>query len=98
MTIEVRVRAQARTDIDRAARWHESKQVGLGQEFLDEVEAAFARIADNPKSYAELHRSARRALLRRFPFGVFYRLVGDVAVVVAVTHSSRDPNEWQRRT
>jgi plasmid stabilization system protein ParE len=98
VTVEVRIRAKARADIDRAARWHETKRRGLGREFLKEVEAAFTRIAENPKPYAELHRSIRRALLRRFPFGVFYHLSGGIAVVVAVMHSSRDPNEWQART
>jgi plasmid stabilization system protein ParE len=98
VTLKVRVRSRARTDIDRAAHWHESRRAGLGDEFLNEVEATFARITENPESYAEVYRSTRRALLRRFPFGVFYRVLGETAIVVAVMHSSRNPDEWEART
>ena len=85
-------------DIDSAARWHESKQAGLGEEFFNEVGTAFLRIAGDRKSPVELHRSIRRVLLRRFPFGVYYDLSGETAVIIAVMHSSRCPNAWQTRT
>jgi plasmid stabilization system protein ParE len=40
---------------------------------------------------------ARRVILRRFPYGVFYEIHGDEVVVLACFHSSRDPREWQER-
>jgi plasmid stabilization system protein ParE len=39
----------------------------------------------------------RRALLRRFPYAVYFAVERDVVVILAVLHVSRDPAEWQRR-
>jgi plasmid stabilization system protein ParE len=40
----------------------------------------------------------RRALLSRFPFGIFYRLEGGaVVVVLAILHGSRRPRSWGER-
>ena len=40
----------------------------------------------------------RRALLRRFPYALFFRIVDDAVFVMACFHSSRDPRIWQHRT
>jgi toxin ParE1/3/4 len=38
-----------------------------------------------------------RALMQRFPFGVFYVLTQTHIVVVAVLHAARDPRVWGNR-
>ena len=98
MSLEVRVRSRARTDIYEAANWYESQRKGLGGDFLDEIASTFARIFESPTLYPEIHRGIRRVVLRRFPFGVFYQLRTDVVVVIAVMHASRDPRRWRERT
>jgi plasmid stabilization system protein ParE len=45
-----------------------------------------------------LHRETRRAVVRRFPFGVFYKVEEASIVVVAVMHGSRHPKQWKQRT
>ena len=57
-----------------AALSYEQQQRGLGQDFLDEALGVFKRLAEMPLCYELVHRSARRALLRRFPFAVFYTI------------------------
>lgn len=98
MSFEVRVRKQAQADIDEAARWYESQRPGLGGEFLDEILSAFSLLSEHPEAAPEVHRSTRRTLIKRFPFGIFYRVIGPHVVVMAVMHSSRDPRGWQERT
>jgi plasmid stabilization system protein ParE len=98
VTIQVNVRRAAQRDIDEAARWYESQQSGLGDAFLDEFQAASSRISEAPLAYPEVGRSTRRALLQRFPFGIYYRLTDDSAVVLAVMHGSRDPQRWKQRS
>jgi plasmid stabilization system protein ParE len=98
VTLEVRIRPEAERDMIEAASWYEQQQRGLGREFLDEALAVFMRLADSPLGHELVHRSARRALLRRFPFAVFYALEGGVVLVVGVLHGSRHPRHWMRRT
>lgn len=68
----------------------------LGLEFLDELRAAYDRIADGLLKYQLLRSTIRRAFLKRFPYAVYFSIEGHVIVVAAVLHASRDPSEWQR--
>jgi toxin ParE1/3/4 len=84
-------------DVEAAFEWYENERPGLGLEFLDELRASYNRIADGPLKYQELRGGIRRALLRRFPYAVYFAIEGGIVVVGAVLHASRDPAEWQRR-
>ena len=83
-------------DIEAAFAWYESEEPDLGFEFLEEVRAAYQRILEGPFKYQELRSGIRRALTRRFPYGVYFSIEGDVVVIVAVLHTARDPARWQR--
>jgi len=89
VTLEVRLRPEAEMDMAGAAVWYEARRPGLGQEFLDCVRATFDAIAERPNMCSIVHRRTRRALLHRFPFGVYYRIETDAIVVIAVMHGSR---------
>ena len=98
MTPDVRLRPEAERDLLDAASWYEEQQSGLGHQFLDESLATFSTIAERPFLYPSVHRNTRRALIHRFPFGVYYRVGGAIVVVVAIMHGSRDPQNWKKRT
>jgi len=93
----VRLRREADQDLAAAASWYQQQRHGLGQEFLDEFMAVCARLSESPSMYPTVHRKTSRALLNRFPFGVFFRMVGSDVVIVAVMHGSRNPNRWRGR-
>jgi toxin ParE1/3/4 len=97
VTHAVAIRPEAEAEILEAYQWYEQGTEGLGLEFMRAVEACLAAIERHPKGYPVVHREVRRALLRRFPYGLFYLLDGDNIVVIACFHASRDPKEWQRR-
>lgn len=95
--IEVIVRPAAAADIDEAFVWYEHQRPGLGEEFLTAVQATRESIAAHPAMYPVIHRDTRRALLHRFPYGIFYRIYGEAIVVVACMHPRRDTARWKSR-
>ena len=97
MTLPVHLRPEAEADLEDAAAWYEKQRAGLGQDLLDEALAAFDAISGNPALYPVVHRRTRRALMRRFPFGIYYQVEADLVVVIAVMHGSRHPQRWQSR-
>lgn len=100
MTVtEYRLISEPRADLDVEAAfdWYENERPGLGLEFLDELRAAYKRIAAGPLKYQDLRSGIRRALLKRFPYAVYFVVEDDVVVVLAVLRASRHPAEWQRR-
>ena len=96
----LRIRPQARDDLEAVARWYEAQQKGLGRHFLGEVRLAFQRIRLNPEAYPVLYRGTRRALISRFPYGVIFLSAPEHngIVVLAVQHRGRDPRLWRQRS
>ena len=84
-------------EVEAAFAWYEGEEPGLGFEFVEELRAAYQRILDHPFAYHDLRSGIRRALTRRFPYAVFFSVEGETVVILAVLHTARDPEEWQRR-
>ena len=97
MSLKVCLRPEAETDIEAAAAWYDRQRRGLGEEFLDEVLNVCKTISEHPRLYPVVHRHTRRAIIRRFPFGIYFRIEETGIVVIAVMHGSRHPKQWQRR-
>jgi len=91
------VRPSAAADLDEAFLWDEGQRAGLGHEFLDAVQQVFEGLVENPQLHRVVHRDTRHALVRRFPYGVFYRIIGDNTVVIGCLHGSRNPRRWKGR-
>ena len=70
---------------------------GLGSEFLRAVRAAFALIRRNPEQFPRVRGDIRRALVRRFPYAVYYVVEPDHVSVFAVIHTRQHPRRWQSR-
>ena len=91
------IRPEAEADLVNARDWYERQRGGLGAEFLLCVEEVLERIGRTPEMHAVVYEGVRRALTRRFPYVVYYRMEGNEVVVLGIFHTSRDPREWQSR-
>lgn len=91
-------RPAARQDFLDACAWYDEQIAGLGARFERAVERTLEQIAAVPAVYGVVHRDVRRALVRPFPYGVFYRIRPDAIHVLAIMHGRRDPSLWESRT
>jgi len=91
------IRPEAEADLATARDWYERQRARLGAELLLCVEEVLERIGRTPEMYRVVHHDIRRVLTRRFPYAVYYRIVGNDVVVLGILHMHRDPREWQSR-
>ena len=91
------VRPAAEDDIEEAALWYELRSPGLGADFLRAVDVCFEEIPRSPESFQQIHKSARRARIRRFPYAAYFASTASGVQIVACMHAKRDPRIWQRR-
>ena len=75
----------------------EERGRGLGRDLLDEVERVVALLCEFPEIGERLDESRRRFPLRRFPFGIIYRVEGDTLRILAVAHRRQRPGYWRQR-
>jgi plasmid stabilization system protein ParE len=97
VTLPVVLRDEALVEFDEAFDTYEGQQAGLGVDFVARVQQVFDRIAVNPKMHSIVFADIRNALVKRFPYCVFYRTEAARVEVIAVFHSKRDPSIWQGR-
>jgi plasmid stabilization system protein ParE len=97
MNFSILFTSEAEAEIGEAFEWYEQRGVGLGSEFLRAVEVAVSSIARAPLQYPVWRRGARRVLLRKFPFAVFYVVRDESIVVFACFHGRRNPKILLRR-
>ena len=88
---------EAKSEFDEAYLWYEHQREGLGTDFVRCVNEVLEIIQRNPEIYAPAENRIRRALVRRFPFGVFYREIPSGIRIIAIFHSKRNPIRWQIR-
>lgn len=91
------VQPQSDLDIQAAAVWYEDQRFGLGSRFLDELDQVFHRIIDNPGQFPRVADEVHRALLRHFPYGVYFLAKEGSIDVLAVLHLHRRPEMWKSR-
>ncbi len=94
----VTFRKAARLEFDEAADWYDGQRIGLGSEFILEIESLVNRINNSPQLYQKVLGNIRHAVAPRFPYSVYYKARKDEVIILAVFAGSRDPKIWQRRS
>ena len=87
MTRLLLVQPEAERDLATARAWYDGRRAGLGDEFLDEVLLAMAELEREPERLRLYYRDFRRLRLRRFPYKIFYQVLGRRIVVFRVLHA-----------
>ena len=93
----IRFSSDADAELAEARQWYAHQRQDLDLEFMDSVDEALTRVVRNPHLYPIVYRNVRRAVVRRFPFAIFFDISEDEIPVIAVFHSRRDPEDWQSR-
>lgn len=87
----------ARADLREAQRWYEGQSPGLSGRFRAAVDEQMQRLEDDPMRFPRVLEDIRRVRLNRFPYALFFRVVGDSVAVMACFHARRDPLVWHMR-
>ena len=96
--MQIRFLPEAEAELIEAAQWYREQAVGLDYEFLRCIDDALAKIGRVPRIFPVVHRQLRRALVKRFPYAIFFEVQGEIVLVYAVFHFSRNPKDWKMRS
>jgi toxin ParE1/3/4 len=97
LSLRLIVRPDAEADIAAGYDWYEEQREGLGREFVEEVSTTITAVQAEPMRFPATFRKLRRALVHRFPYGVFFIARSDAIIVMAAMHLARDPRRVHRR-
>ncbi|WP_035615732.1 type II toxin-antitoxin system RelE/ParE family toxin [Haloferula sp. BvORR071] len=94
--MRLRVLESAEADVAKAFDYYEDQSRGLGFKMTRELGEALHRILDHPTANPPFDSSHRRRNLKKFPYGIFYRLHNDEVVFAAFFHNRSDPARWDK--
>ena len=77
MTPRLVFRPQAESEILEARNWYEERRQGLGEAFAAVVDLTVAGILEHPLAYPRIYGETRRAIMRRFPYAVYFRVLSE---------------------
>ncbi len=87
----------AEIDIQSAYEFHETWQPGRGDFLLSLLSESFAQLQAFPESAPTFHKSFRRLLVHKFPYGIFYTIEGQRIIIAGVMNLLQSPSGIYRR-
>ena len=98
MNYHIVLSPDAKADIRSARLWYRRIDRNLAHQFSLEGRTTVRRIAQFPYQFPLVNRTVRQALLKRFPYAVYYRLYSKLVFVIAVVHQRRSHAIWRQRS
>jgi plasmid stabilization system protein ParE len=87
----------AKRELFDSSDFYQRKAAGLGEVFLDIIEAAVARIRRHLQVGSPILDEIRRVSVSKFRYSVVYRIEEKRVFILAIAHESRRPLYWARR-
>ena len=99
MNYKVLILSEAELDIDEAFVWYELNQIGLSKRFFESVDKSVHFISERPLSCAEIYKGLRRFVIKKFPYGIYYKvnLENREIQIVGIIHFRRSSKILRKR-
>ena len=89
--------SQAEDEMSEAALFYDAASLGLGSDFLDDVQQRIKTLRQFPKAGTPITSQLRRMVLHQFPFSIIYAEEAEEIVIVSIAHDRKRPGYWQSR-
>lgn len=93
MNYNIEIRPLAAIEIIEAYDWYELQRVGLGLEFLNELDTFYDSLQRNPHTYSFYEKPVREGKIKRFPYSVVYEVIKATIVIYSVFMVKQDPTK-----
>jgi len=90
----------AKEDLQRAAKWYNHAQPGLGKELIARILVRLSELQTNPFACQIRYSEVHTALVEQFPYMIHYWVdqQNETIVVISILHTSQDPRMWNERS
>ena len=94
---EVRFHSEALEELDSILEWYVEAGPKIAVTLGEEIDSIIERIGSNHEQFPVWNYGARKAVLRRFPYSIYFIERRAVIEIVAIAHGRRDPEYWRNR-
>jgi|SRR6185369_2375159 len=98
MNYHIVLSPDAKADIRSARRWYRRIDRNLARRFSLESRITVHRVTQFPYRFPLVNETVRQALLKRFPYAMYYRPYSKLVFVIAVVHQRRSDDIRKQRS
>lgn len=90
-TYKFELRPLATLEVIEAYDWYESQKMGLGLDFLNELESFYNSLIQNPRIHSYYEKPVRSGKIDRFPYTVIYEIFDEIIIIYSVFMAKQNP-------
>lgn len=89
----------AEKELQESFDWYEEHRAGLGERFLNQIEAAITKVGNNPILFPVKVGLYRQYVVSTFPFVIVYEYIPEeqLVYILHIFHASQNPDKKLRR-
>jgi toxin ParE1/3/4 len=88
---------EAEIDFDKSYEYYTLKSEKTANAFYKQIDSGLRKIGQSPTSHQKVYHEIRKFVLKKFPFIIYYQIEEPIIKVIAIFHTSRNPELWEER-
>ena len=88
---------EAEVDFNKSYKFYYEDSPKVAETYFKQINIAFENVKQNPESFPVVRKNVRKYVVKKFPFVIYYQIVDTVIQVIAIFHTSRNPEIWNER-
>ena len=93
----VEVSDEAEIDFEKSYGYYFEENPKVAEAFFRRINVSFKDITQNPFTFPVAYKNVRKCVVKKFPFVIYYQIVNSIIKVIAIFHTSRNPEKWNER-
>ena len=98
MRYSVGYKRAAAAEVENAISWYAQPEINQTSAFIQDLQLTESHLRTHPAFYQRVEGDVRRAVLRRFPYSLFFLIEQDQVVVLAFMHQHQRPRTREELT
>ncbi len=88
---------EAEEDFDNAFNYYLYENERVANNFYHKTNESFITLSKDPFAYQKIYKNIHRFVMKKFPFVIYFRINGFSIRIIAIFHTSRNPQIWEDR-
>jgi len=89
--------AEARDEYQQALLYYKDFSKDAAERFFISIETTVLLIREQPEAMPKVSNNIRRAVVKNFPYSIFFSLSENTVYILAIAHQRRRPLYWKQR-
>lgn len=93
----IEISEEAERDFDNSYEYYFEDNPIVADAFFQRINISFESIKTIPHSFPEVYKNIRKFTVKKFPFVIYFQVEEYTVKVIAIFHTSRNPQVWKER-